>query len=49
MPTSASSDEPRDANLFSDDRQDAAQPAAAPAPDDGEDPFDTIFRIFNNK
>ena len=49
VPTSASSDEPRDANLFSDDRQDAAQPAAAPAPDDGEDPFDTIFRIFNNK
>ena len=49
VPTSASSDEPRDANLFSEDRQDSAQPAAAPAPDDGEDPFDTIFRIFNNK
>ena len=46
-----SSDEPRDANLFSDARERAEnqQPAATPAPDDGEDPFDTIFRIFNNK
>ena len=47
----SASDEPRDANIFSDDRDrpDNAQPAAAPAPDDGEDPFDTIFKIFNNK
>ena len=46
-------DENRDANLFSDarDRAESQQrdPAAAPVKDDGEDPFDTIFKIFNNK
>jgi len=40
------------ANLFSDARERAEsqrEPAVAPAQDDGEDPFDTIFKIFNNK
>ncbi len=48
----AAEEEIRDANLFSDarDRAEAMrEPAAAPVKDDGEDPFDTIFKIFNNK
>ena len=44
-------EEPRDANLFTDARDRAEsqkEPAAVPAPEeDGEDPFDTIFKIFN--
>ncbi len=45
-------EEIRDSSLFSDarDRADTQrEPAAAPAQDEGEDPFDTIFKIFNNK
>ena len=45
-------EEPRDANLFSDARErveSQREPVVAPAQDDGEDPFDTIFKIFNNK
>ena len=44
-------EEPRDANLFSDarERAESQQPAATPAQEDGEDPFDTIYKIFNNK
>ena len=43
-------EENRDANLFSGAREKAenAQPGA-PASADTEDPFDTIFRIFNSK
>ena len=42
-------EEPRNTNLFTDarDRVDGQQPAAAPKPEEGEDPFDTIFKIFN--
>ena len=42
-------EEPRNTNLFTDarDRADGQQPAAAPKPEEGEDPFDTIFKIFN--
>ena len=48
-------EEPRDANLFSDARDRAetqretipAGPSTAEQ-DDGDDPFDTIFKIFNN-
>ena len=47
----SSVDEPRDTNLFTDarERAETQQPAATAAPDDGEDPFDTIFKIFNSK
>ena len=41
-----------DTNLFSEARDRAESqrdPAMAPAQDEGEDPFDTIFKIFNNK
>ena len=48
-------EEPRDTNLFSDarDRAETQREAvptmpSAPAQDDGDDPFDTIFKIFNN-
>ena len=44
--------ETNDANLFSEARERAEaqrDPAVAPAQEDGEDPFDTIFKIFNNK
>ena len=44
--------ESTDTNLFSDARDRAEtlrDPAMAPAQDEGEDPFDTIFKIFNNK
>ena len=50
-------EEARDANLFSEAREKAGSapqaapaptPAPAPAPEP-EDPFDTIFKIFNNK
>ncbi len=45
-------EEIRDSSLFSDARERVdtqREPAAAPAQDEGEDPFDTIFKIFNNK
>ena len=50
-PYAVASDEPRNANLFTDarERAESQQPAAAPKPEEGEDPFDTIFKIFNNK
>ena len=50
-PETVKIEEPRDANLFTDARERAEsqkEPAAVPAPEeDGEDPFDTIFKIFN--
>ena len=50
-PETVKIEEPRDANLFTDARDRAEsqkEPAAVPAPEeDGEDPFDTIFKIFN--
>ncbi len=51
-PPAPAREETRDASLFSDARERAdaqREPAAAPAQDEGEDPFDTIFKIFNNK
>ena len=51
-PAAPAREETRDATLFSDARERAdsqREPAAAPAQDEGEDPFDTIFKIFNNK
>ena len=50
-PYAVPAEEPRDSNLFTDARDrmetEAPKPAATPAQDEGEDPFDTIFRIFN--
>ena len=50
-PETVKIEEPRDANLFTDARERAEsqkEPAAVPASEeDGEDPFDTIFKIFN--
>ena len=50
-PETVKIEEPRDANLFTDARERAEsqkEPAVVPAPEeDGEDPFDTIFKIFN--
>ena len=38
-----------DANLYSDAREKAEVRDAAAIGNDAEDPFDTIFKIFNNK
>ena len=49
-PYAVPQEEPRDANLFSDARDRAeSQRESIPTPeqDEGEDPFDTIFKIFN--
>ena len=54
VPASVKAEEKESGSLFADilDRKDAPaprDPVAAPAQDGDEDPFDTIFKIFNNK
>ena len=51
-PANHPAEEPRNSSLFSDAREKVEaqkEPAVAPAGEEGEDPFDTIFKIFNNK